>query len=285
MSVVEKALWYIETHLRTETSLSDIAGSCDVSRYHLLRALGAATGVSAMSYVRGRRLTEAARQLASGADDILDVALDAGYSSHEAFTRAFRDQFGLTPEAVRAQAHTQNLNLVEPIRMNETLIVDLDRPRLENRRAFLVAGLGQRYRFETNEGIPFLWQRFVPYIGNVPGQAGGETYGLCCNNDGKGNFDYVAGVEVSSFDDVQKELTRIRVPEQRYAVFTHRGHISTIRATVYTIWNKWLPSSGLQTADGPDFELYSADFDPRAGTGTLEIWVPIKEGKDAAAQR
>jgi AraC family transcriptional regulator len=58
-------------------------------------------------------------------------------------------------------------------------------------------------------------------------------------------------------------------------VFTHRDHVSRLRATVYTIWNKWLPSSGHEHADAPDFELYSR-FDPRTGLGMIEIWLPIK---------
>jgi AraC family transcriptional regulator len=102
MNLVGKALWYIESHFAEEISLDDIAAASDVSRYHISRAFGLATGLSAMRYVRGRRLTEAARTLSRGASDILQVALDAGYGSHEAFTRAFRDQFGLTPEAVRS---------------------------------------------------------------------------------------------------------------------------------------------------------------------------------------
>ena len=74
----------------------------------MAHAFGRATGWSVMRYVRGRRLSEAARTLAAGATDILAVALDAGYGSHEAFTRAFRDQFGRTPESVRAQRHLDN---------------------------------------------------------------------------------------------------------------------------------------------------------------------------------
>lgn len=58
-----------------------------------------------MQYVRERRLTEAARTSANGAPDILNVALNAGCNSHEAFTRAFRDHFGITPEALRARSH------------------------------------------------------------------------------------------------------------------------------------------------------------------------------------
>lgn len=272
---VGKALWFIETRLGSELTLADIARCAGVSRYVLLRAFGVATGQSVMRYVRARRLSEAARQLVAGASDILPVALDAGYGSHEAFTRAFRDQFGLTPDTVRAQRRLDNINLVEPIRMDESLLIELEQPRIENGRAMLIAGLGERYRFETTQGIPRQWERFGPYIGNIPGQVGNTAYGVCCNADGAGNFEYIAGVEVSSFDDLPSEFSRVRIAAQRYAVFSHREHISRMRATVYTIWNKWLPASGYKHADAPDFEVY-ARFDPRTGNGVVEIWLPIE---------
>ena len=91
-----------------------------------------------MNAVRGRRLTEAAKSLSAGAADILSVALEAGYGSHEAFTRAFRDQFGLTPESVRAQRHLDNLALLEPIKMDETYVADLEPPRLETGKPLLI---------------------------------------------------------------------------------------------------------------------------------------------------
>src|SRR5215467_7231858 len=119
MDAVGKAIWFIETHFSDDISLDDIAKSAGVSRYHVVRAFGFATGRSVMRYVRGRRLTEAARSLVNGAPDILAVALDAGYGSHEAFTRAFREQFGLTPEQIRAQGHLSNIQLVEAIRMDD----------------------------------------------------------------------------------------------------------------------------------------------------------------------
>ena len=277
MHPVGKALWYIETRLEAEISLAQIACAAGVSRYHLLRAFGAATGQSVMRHVRGRRLTEAARRLAAGAPDILTVALDAGYASHEAFTRAFRDQFGLTPEAVRMQRYLDIIALVEPIRMDESLVIELDPPRFESGRSLLIAGLGERYRFETNHGIPRQWERFQPYIGNIPSQVGRTAYGVCCNGDGAGNFDYIAGVEVTSFDDLPSEFSRVRIPARRYAVFLHRDHISRMPATVYTIWNRWLPTSGHTHADAPDFELYDDRFDPLTGSGTVEIWLPIQE--------
>jgi AraC family transcriptional regulator len=276
MNPTEKALWFVESHLPNAISLDDVAASSGVSRFHVTRAFGAATGRSVMGYMRARRLSEAARKLAGGAPDILAVALDAGYGSHEAFTRAFRDQFGTTPELVRAQGSTRNLDLVEPILMDSSLLSTLEPPRFETSRPFLIAGLGERYSCETSAGIPMLWQRFGPYIGNMPGEIAGVAFGACVNGDDAGNFDYVAGVEVADFSDLPKDFHRVRVPAQKYAVFSHRDHISTIRRTTNTIWNKWLPASGHEIADAPEFERYGPDFDPRSGNGGLEIWVPIR---------
>src|SRR3569833_1749617 len=95
---VNKALWYIESHFSGDLSLEEIAAMGGVSRFHMTRAFSAATGHSIMRYVRGRRLTAAARALSGGAPDILTLAIEAGYGSHEAFTRAIRDRFGTTPE-------------------------------------------------------------------------------------------------------------------------------------------------------------------------------------------
>jgi AraC family transcriptional regulator len=121
MNPAQKALWFIESHLSSELTLDDISGVAGVSRFHMVRAFAAATGLSVMRYVRARRLSEAARALASGAPDILSLALDADYSSHEAFTRAFRDQFGLSPETVRSLVCIDDIKLQEPIQMDSVL--------------------------------------------------------------------------------------------------------------------------------------------------------------------
>ena len=78
MNPVAKALWFIESHYTKELTLDDVAEVCGVSRYHLSRVFGIAVGCSPIRYVRGRRLTEAARALANGAPDILGVALGIG---------------------------------------------------------------------------------------------------------------------------------------------------------------------------------------------------------------
>ena len=276
MSPAQKALWFIESHLAEPMTLDEISAVAEVSRFHLVRAFGEATGFSVMRYVRARRLTEAARALAAGAPDILSLALDADYGSHEAFTRAFREHFGITPEMVRATTCLDRLKLQEPIMMDSTALENLPAPRFEIVKPLLVAGLGERYTWESGAAIPGQWHRFQQSVHDIPRRIGNATYGVCCNADDAGNFDYIAGVEVADFSDLPREFSRVRIPEQRYAVFTHRDHISTIRRTINTIWNHWLPSSGLKAADAPNFERYE-NFDPATGNGGIEIWVPIKQ--------
>jgi len=277
MNPAQKALWYIESHLASALTLDEVAAIGGVSRFHMVRAFAAATGFPVMRYVRARRLSEAARALAKGAPDIMGIALDADYGSHEAFTRAFREHFGVTPETVRGSAKLDTLQLQEPIIMDSTVIDNLQSPRFETGKALLVAGPGERYTWESGAAIPGQWQRFHQKVDEIPHRVGKVAYGVCCNGDDSGNFDYIAGVEVSDFSDLPREFSRVRIPEQRYAVFSHKDHISTTRRTVNTVWNHWLPASGLKAADAPSFERYDENFDPLTGNGGLEIWVPIRE--------
>jgi AraC family transcriptional regulator len=278
MNPAQKALWYIESHLAAPLTLDDVAGVAGVSRFHLVRAFAAATGFSVMRYVRARRLSKAAQALAAGAPDILSLALDADYSSHEAFTRAFRDHFGVTPEAVRAATCLDRLKLQEPIVMDSTLLDNLKPPRFETSKPLLVAGISERCTPENGgAGIPNQWQQFHQKVDGTPARIGNVAYGVCCNGDDAGNFDYVAGIEVADFSDLPREFARVRIPEQKYAVFTHAEHVSTIRRTVHTIWNHWLPISGMKAADAPSFERYDEKFDPATGNGGLEIWIPVRE--------
>lgn len=275
MQFIERAIWFIETRFAEDITLDDIAEVGGVSRFHLSRSFGAMTGRPVMTYVRGRRLTMAAQKLLDGAPDILAVALDVGYGSHEAFTRAFREQFGQTPEHLRAHGVTDPARLVEPLRIDETLVTSLPDPRLVDGGPLRIAGLGERYTFDTNHGIPSLWQRFAPYVGHMPGQVGAATYGVVADFEEDCSFGYLAGVEVSPAVDLDPGTSYIDIPPQLYAVFLHRGHISSMRRTAYSIWAEYFPNGTLIPTGGPSFERYGTEHDSLTGHGPVEVWVPI----------
>ncbi|MGF6173598.1 AraC family transcriptional regulator [Ensifer sp. 4252] len=278
MSAIGRAIWFIESHFARDISLEEIAEAAGLSRFHLSRVFGLVTGRSISVYIRGRRLSGAAQSLADGSSSILAVALDAGYGSHEAFTRAFREQFGVTPETVRKQGHLSNIELTEPIRMDDTRLLKLDSPRFEDSPPLLLAGLAETYAYGRTEGIPSLWQRFNAHFGNIPGQKGNVAYGVCNQNDGEaGTFRYMAAAEVDDTGALPTGFTSIKLPKQRYAVFLHRGHISSIATTAHHIFGTWLPEAGLQHGETPDLiERYDERFDPHSGMGVVEIWVPIQ---------
>jgi AraC family transcriptional regulator len=283
VNVTGKALWYIETHLYGELSLEAISAAVYVSRFHLSRAFPAATGISLAAYVRGRRLSEAAKALVAGAPDILDVALSTGYGSHEAFTRAFRQLFGLAPEQLRAKAHLKDLKLWEPMRMNNPTITPIAAPRIIKSNPQLIFGLSQRYACDKIAGIPAQWNRFVPFLDQIPGQVGNTTYGVICKPDEAGVFDYICAVEVLEFPAHPEQFTRLQLPSRTYAVFEHRDHISSLRATMDYVWNEGMANSGYRAIAAPALEVYGAKFNPRTGLGGLEIWVPVSVGPEHAS--
>jgi AraC family transcriptional regulator len=102
------------------------------------------------------------------------------------------------------------------------------------------------------------------------------TYGVICNSDQAGNWDYICGVEVDDSSNHPTEFSRVTLPKKKYAVFSHRGHISAIRGTWDGIWGQWAPKSEIiRIANAPRFERYSESFDP-AGIGGVEIWIPVE---------
>lgn len=145
--------------------------------------------------------------------------------------------------------------------------------------AMLIAGLRRRHAFaEAAAEIPRQWAAFGAR-GVVPGQVGRTAYGVMCSSDVAGqSFEYLCGVEVPSFEGLPADLDRIRVPAGHYAVFEHRGHVSTLRRTWNRLWREWLPTSGESPADAPDFERYDASFDPATGLGGMAIWFPVQRG-------
>lgn len=273
MGALEKAVWHLEANIDKPMTLADIAALSAVSPWHLVRLFHEAIGIGPMSYRRARRLTNAAKALAGG-EEILPVALDAGYGSHEAFTRAFAACFGVLPSTVRAQRTTANLTLMEPLEMDKSLIIDVAPPQFRDRPAFRVIGLSVRCTFETNSVISKLWRDLDPHCGEVPQPVAGVSYGVCCDMQADGHFRYVAGLESRS-KHVPDGLDFVDIPASRYAVFQHVGHIADFQKTIYTIWNKALPDAGLKSAPTPDFELYDERFDPATGSGVVEVWIPI----------
>ena len=89
---------YIDAHLRDVITAADVAKAAGYSQFHAARVFREATGLSPFEYIRKKRLTASAHALRDGRPKVLDVALDFVFSSHEGFTRAFTNGFGISPK-------------------------------------------------------------------------------------------------------------------------------------------------------------------------------------------
>ena len=275
MSLSNRALWIIDRNLERDLTLGQIAAACFVSRHHLAHAFGETVGMTVMDYVRGRRLSEAAERLAAGASDILQLALASGYGSHEAFSRAFRARFNATPKAVRRRRSTEGLTLTPTIQLDERDRVSVPAPAFRQEGPLLAVGLSERRAFGDVKAITALWRRFGPEVAAIDNKAHPRPIGILALAGEWGEFEYACAVLVRDFSTAPSHLARLSVPAQRYAVFPHAGHVSTVGRTYDAILNDWLPGVGRTLADGPSLEWHSDRFDPMTGEGGLEIWLPV----------
>jgi AraC family transcriptional regulator len=276
MNIIENAIWQVESNLRRTMGLEDIAALSGVTPTYLTRAFASVTGHSLMRYARARRLSEAARILALGVPDILSLSLEIGYGSHEAFTRAFREHFGVTPESVRDRRCHTNLELTEPLIMDASPELILAEPKLEKRKQMLFVGLIQTFAMKDIGGIPSQWEKFNAWHGQIPNTVERAAYGASLSYSEEKGCEYMCAVEVSDFSDVPRELTTYTIPAATYATFRQPGHITLIRPTIGTIWTRWLPQSGYEADEAPLIEYYGPAFDPVNGNSGFEIWLPVK---------
>lgn len=98
IKAVSRMQYYIIAHLDESITLDDIAKVAGYSKYHAARIFKELTGRTLFETIRALRLTKAAQTLQSFNEKVVDVAISSGFNSHDGFTRAFFQQFGLTPQ-------------------------------------------------------------------------------------------------------------------------------------------------------------------------------------------
>ena len=274
---------WIEQQLDGPLSLERIAARAGLSPYHFSRLFTARMGRSVMAHVRGRRLVRGARRLCDEPDlKLVELAFDCGFESQEAFTRAFKRTFGVSPGRFRTGFAVEPLEGHFPMNAPTASASPFVRlPELTTLPAFHVAGVSRLFDEASKSEIPQLWSALLgalPFEGQVPSWA---TYGVVSSADkGEGCFRYMAGVGVQAGCVPPPGFTTQEIPAATYAVFriTLDGtalHPQVQRA-MGAIWGDLLPASGLKVAEGPDFELYDGRFDPLKAGSVIDFHIPVE---------
>lgn len=273
------ALNYIEAHLDGEIDYAAVARTACCSPYHFQRFFTAVTDVPLSEYIRRRRLTQAALELQNSDSKVIEIAVKYGYTSADAFTRAFAAVHGLTPSKARGQG----VGLKAYPRITFTLSIKgvvAMKYRIEERKAFRVVGVKERFSAvveESFEAVPKMWTRL-----NADGTSEaiwklleGEPFGclgICASFDG-GKFDY--WIAVPTLKACPDTMCEMEIPASTWAIFDVTGAMpKAIQDVNRRIYSEWLPASGYDHAKTPDFELY-LEGDNSSSDYKSEIWIPI----------
>lgn len=220
------------------------------------------TGVSIKDYIRKRRLTLAAQELAISKVKVLDVALKYGYDSPESFAKAFRKAHGITPSAARESG--VQLKAFPRLSFHLSLKGDKEMDyRIEKRDAFNVIGLVEEMTTKDGENLRRIPQLWIEANENGTSdkliELGGDKdlLGICSDmNHDKETFSYWIAVEATPETDAQG-FASTTIPAASWAVFTSVGPMPDAIQQVWArIFQEWFPSTGYEHTGGPEFELY-----------------------------
>lgn len=275
---------YIHSHISGELELEPLAGLAGFSPFHFHRIFAAMMGETVAEYVRRVRLAAAVQQLLHSATPVTEIALTVGYETPAAFTKAFRQRFGVAPTTLRTMERAGAYAiLLEPPSVNVTKgrKINPEIRTLPDQHVLYARGWGAiEYSFSKAADAAFttlmchlrehnLMGAFTACLGITPDDLDVVPHDRCRFDAG---VVLKAGVQVEPTDKVNTQV----LPAGRWAVFQHRGPYDTLWQSWNVAYRDWLPRSGVRPRDVPPVEVYLNNINctPPAELQT-EILIPI----------
>ncbi|TVX99838.1 AraC family transcriptional regulator [Cohnella terricola] len=281
---LNRALHYIEENIADDIDLKEAARLACCSEYHFSRMFSYLSGITLSEYIRRRRLTLAAFELQTGDLRIVDVAVKYGYSSADAFSRAFQGLHGFPPSSVRSRAPsikayprmTFQLTIQGGSAMNY---------RIVEKRPFRIVGMMKRVPIQfhgVNSEIASMWKNLTSEdISQLKMLSNVEPLGLIqastnfseARMEEKGELDHYIGVATTK--ECPAHLVTLEVPAATWAVFEAVGPFPDTLQNVWgRIYSEWFPSASYELAMGPEM-LWNESKDVSSPNFKSEIWIPV----------
>lgn len=290
---IQKTIDYIEEHISEEIRIETLAKIASLSQFYYQRLFSRLVKKPVNEYIKLRRLAIASEALLNKNKRIIDVALDLGFSSHEIFTRTFKNAFGITPEEYRGNPVRLN-NFVKPQLLLNYTLIDENVPLIADGIILEIASrkiLSAQYFIglkveEPIEQMPgggetgidnlgILWDNFHESKSTISGiKSGGDELGVAYAGTKEGYYCYFAGGEATSNEQVDG-YTSWELKEGDYIVcsfeaedFEHLVMDAVYKAHKY-LFETWLPNHQIVTK--PFAAERYASHEP--DTTKMEIWV------------
>ncbi|MEU0631573.1 AraC family transcriptional regulator [Streptomyces sp. NPDC005989] len=281
---LNQAMEYIECRLGQEIEAAELARIAMTSEYHFRRMFSALAGMPLSEYVRRRRLTLAGAEVLGGERTLLEVAVRHGYSSGEAFARAFRAMHGVGP----GEARRTGAVLRSQPRMSFRLVVEGSSSmeyRIVTKDEFRVAGRKARVPL-VHEGVNPAIAEFVRGIGKetvarIAALSDQQPEGIVQVSDNLDRsraegteLDYYHAV-VTSSQQIPEDLDVLVVPAGAWAVFENTGPFPQALQYLWRdVFTQWFPSNPYRSRPGP--EILRVRLSEDGARGEAELWIPVE---------
>ncbi|MEK4510608.1 AraC family transcriptional regulator [Paenibacillus sp. FSL K6-2524] len=278
------ALQYIEENLAEDIDLKEAARLARCSEYHFSRMFSFLAGITLSEYIRRRRLTSAAFELQTGELRVMDVAVKYGYSSADAFSRAFQGLHGIPPSSVKL--HGSSLKAYPRLTFQLTIQGgSAMNYRIIEKEPFYIVGITRRVPIQfngVNPEIVSMWKSLtsddiyqLKKLSNVEPQ--GLIQASLNFSEGRmeeeGELDHYVGVATTK--ECPEHLTKLDVPAATWAVFEAVGPFPDTLQNVWgRIYSEWFPTANYELAIGPEI-LWNESKDVSSPTFRSEVWIPV----------
>ena len=263
-----RVLVHIQQHLDEPLSLEELGCLACLAPHHFHHVFTGMLGESVGGYVRRLRLERAAAQLKLSRMAVTQIALEAGYETHESFSRAFRGSFGASPTQFRrrnreasgirvpsgvhyhADGQLRNFRTTKPrdTTMNVTL------KQIQPQRVAFMRHIG------PYDKVGSVWDKLTLWLGKE-GLLGGDVQfiGLCHDDPAVTPPDkirYDACVTVDECFQPAGEIGVQIISGGEHAILTHFGAYNQLGESYAKLLGQWLPRSGRTLRSTPCFEVY-----------------------------
>lgn len=271
---MNEALEYIESHLDKKIETECLAKIACCSSYHFQRMFSYIAGVPLSEYIRRRRMSLAAVDLAAG-EKVLDVALRYGYESPTSFNRAFQSVHGITPSA----AQKEGISMKAFPRISFKMIIKGESEmeyHIQKKEKFRIVGVKAPLLKEIEKNfeiVPGMWAKAAAdgTVEKLVQIMSRETPGILGVSACAGEDNWFYYIAAASDQEPLEGMEEYIVPASTWAVFPGEG-LENLQELEKKIVTEWLPSSGYEYGDAPDIELY-LEMDP--AHAKYEIWIPV----------
>jgi AraC family transcriptional regulator len=294
---IQKTLEVIEQRIGEELSTEELANEAALSLFYYQRLFTRLVRKPVKEYIKLRRLDRACEALRGTSKRIVDIALDYGFSSHESFTRAFKDVYGLNPTEYK-QSDVRLNSFVKPdLKLNYTMIdlgvplisegvvLELNRITLDTPICFIglmeyvsIAGL-----FPSGEVMGVnepgeVWQRFGEIEANLPSKPMSRKIGVAYHDTSapEGSFPYFVGAEAEPQTD-NGGFQTWTLPVGEYLVMRFEAEsfdelVSSTLPKALKYQHMWQREKGLKLGSFGAEIYYNVSDEQASDFAFMEIW-------------